>query len=313
MLFVGMTEGVVFSGFAIHSTLESMNAAVLWYGFFFALGTIAGSFINVAALRFRARSLSGRSFCLACGETLSWFELIPLASFFVQGGRCRACGSRISWQYPLVEFITGLVFVSVFWKNGLFDSSLFSYSVIQSSVVIGELLLWSLLIAIVLYDIRHKIIPDPFVCGFLTLAFLLLAFSYLQTYNLQLTTYNFLSGFLLAAPFAAVWFFSRGRAMGLGDAKLVLSFPWFVGFPLGVSAVVLGFWLGAFVAALGFLLRAARALFPFRALPALNAALARLTMRTELPLAPFLALGLFLAYLFGWDVTGLSLLLQPTN
>ncbi|MEK7208626.1 MAG: prepilin peptidase [Patescibacteria group bacterium] len=292
-----------------------MNAALLWYGFFFALGTIVGSFINAATLRFRVRSLRGRSFCPACGETLHWFELIPLASFFIQNGRCRACSSRISRQYPLVELTTGLVFAAIFWKHlpalvssGYSVIQLFSY---ESLVLVLELLVWSLLMAISVYDLRHKIIPDALVYGFLFFSFLVL----LSTSNFQLPTFNslnFWSGFLLAAPFAAVWFFSRGRAMGLGDAKLVLSFPWFVGLPLGVSAVVLGFWLGAFVAALGFLLKAASSFSLLRALPALNAALVRLTMKTELPLAPFLALGLFLVYVFGWDVTGLSLLLQPT-
>ncbi len=272
--------------------------------FAFIFGTLIGSFLNVVVLRYGSLRLSStRSMCFSCGKTLHWYELVPVLSFFVQRGRCRGCRGKISWQYPLVELLTGCVFAVVFWKY-LPLLSLFSYSVILSLVI--QLSIWALLIAIAVYDLRHKIIPDALVYTSALLSFLYL----LLTPNSQLTTLNFFGGPLLALPFAALWLFSRGRAMGLGDAKLILFFPWFVGFVHALSAVLIGFWLGAAVALALLLLKGIAAAAPASLCPTLKSKLRRLTMKSELPLAPFLILGLLIVYLFSIDVTGLSLLLQ---
>ena len=79
----------------------------------FILGTIIGSFLNVLILRYGKKDITGRSACPFCGKTLQWYELIPILSFIIQRGKCRLCESKISWQYPLVEFATGSIFVSV--------------------------------------------------------------------------------------------------------------------------------------------------------------------------------------------------------
>lgn len=273
---------------------------------FFILGTIVGSFLNVLVLRYGARTLRGRSSCGSCSKTLRWFELIPIASFFLQRGRCRGCKSRISWQYPLVELITGFVFAVVLWKT----PPLSSLSIFYIPYSIFHLIIWSLLIAIAVYDLRHKIIPNLFVYSFLTLSFLDFATRYPPVGGLHATPFlDFWSGPLLALPFAAVWFFSRGRAMGLGDAKLMLGFPWLVGLVPALSAVIIGFWLGALLALALLALKAAARAFPTRLAPHLNAQLKGLTMKSELPLGPFLVLGLFIVYLTGADVTGLEQLI----
>lgn len=120
--------------------------------FHFIFGTIVGSFLNVVVLRYNSSfSIYGRSGCPSCGKTLTWFELIPILSFFLQMGRCRVCGSRISLQYPLVEALTGVLFLFIFLK-GLPAAFTFYMFVISS-----------LLVAILVYDIRHKIIPDGLV------------------------------------------------------------------------------------------------------------------------------------------------------
>lgn len=250
----------------------------------------------MAILRYGARRLGGRSHCLVCGERLHWYELIPIASFLLQGGRCSSCGARISPQYPLVEFLTGSVFALVFFKESSVFSSL---SLLSTIYYLLTTLLWSLLIVIAVYDLRHKIIPDGAVYAVLSVALVL--------FCLRLVTDGFYphwwldaaGGLLLPLPFAALWFFSQGRAMGLGDAKLLVLFSWLLGFSYGLSALVLGFWFGAAVALALLLLSAA-----------LKSRFTRLTMKTELPLAPFLIAGLFAVYLTGLDVTGLSLLLS---
>src|SRR3989344_606823 len=82
--------------------------------FSFAVGAIIGSFLNVVSLRFNTGvGIGGRSKCMSCGTGLTWKELIPLVSFAAQKGSCRKCKSKISWQYPLVEFAAGAVFVLI--------------------------------------------------------------------------------------------------------------------------------------------------------------------------------------------------------
>ena len=256
-----------------------------WEGiiFFFLFGTIAGSFLNVLTLRHGASGLSGRSRCLSCGKTLAWSELIPLLSFFLQRRRCRGCKSRISWQYPLVELATGLIFALVFWKH-FSVLPLFSYSVIQLLVVCLELLLWSVLIALAVYDIRHKIIPNSFVYGLCFFSFLYLITSYFIFH----TSYflDFWGGPLLALALAAVWFFSHGRAMGLGDAKLALGLGWFLGLSLAFSAVVVAFWTGAIVG------------LCLIAFSKMRSARGNYGMKSEIPFALYLAFGAFLAFIF---------------
>lgn len=273
--------------------------------FFFLLGAIVGSFLNVLVFRSGVSSLSGRSRCLLCGKELQWFELIPLASFFLHGRRCRSCRSRISWQYPSVELLTGLVFAAIFWKE---SPSLFapnSSFILHASYLILLLAIWGALIAIAAYDLRHKIIPDVFVFSFVFLSFLYLLTSYFLLHTSLFI--DFWGGPLLALALASVWLLSRGRAIGLGDAKLVLGTGWFLGFVHGLSAFIIGFWLGALYALAALAARFVSSRVSF--CPSLRSRLKGLTMKTELPLAPFLIAGTLIVYLTGADVTGLGLLL----
>lgn len=278
--------------------------------FFSLFGSIVGSFLNVAVLRYGAKGLRGRSHCLSCGTLLRWFELLPVFSFLVQRGRCRGCKSRLSVQYPLVECTTGLVFAAAIWRNLQPTTyNLQPDSLLWWLVVGGELLVWSFLIALSVYDFKHKILPDGLMYGALASAFIIFALQ-LSTGAVPHPWLDGLGGLLFAAPFALLWLLSGGKAMGLGDAKLVLLFPWLLGFSRGLSALIIGFWIGAALAAGALLLKKTLSFLPSGRARAFQHALSRLGLKTELPLGPFLILGLFLVYLFGWDVTGLSLLLQ---
>jgi len=110
----------------------------------FLLGLAIGSFLNVLVLRFKTSSILGRSFCFSCGRTLRWHELIPVASFITLRGRCRACRAKISWQYPMVELLTGFAFLSLF-NLGL-EPAEFLFSAVFFSV----------LIFVAVYDWLHK-------------------------------------------------------------------------------------------------------------------------------------------------------------
>ena len=88
----------------------------------FVLGTIIGSFLNVVGLRWDDKNFGGRSMCPKCGKVLRWYELIPVLSFVVQQGKCRNCGAEISYQYPLIEIFTGLIFATVpLWTLPVFS------------------------------------------------------------------------------------------------------------------------------------------------------------------------------------------------
>lgn len=279
---------------------------------FFIFGTIIGSFLNVVILRYNTgATLRGRSRCFSCGKTILWYDLVPILSFLLLRGRCRFCRSTVSPQYPLVELASGFLFLGVFLRyfsaSPIPDFSilysLFSTLYLPFSI---DLFVFCLLLVIAVYDLTHKIIPDKMVFLFAVLSlgklFLSVPFSDLFRFPHLL---DLLAGPLLALPFCLLWLVSRGRWMGLGDGKLALGLGWFLGFSLGVSAVVLGFWLGAVVGlTLVALARLRRARFVPKFL--LNAGLKNLTMKSEVPFAPFLIAGFVIVYFFGIDVVGVG-------
>ncbi len=254
---------------------------------FFVLGLIIGSFLNVVVLRLNtSRSLGGRSACMSCLHTLSWYELVPLFSYLGLRGRCKICRTKISLQYPLVEFMTGLVFALLFYK---FNTLFFSPNSILLFVKYYAYYagMFSLLIVISVYDLKHKIIPDTLVFIFGLLAFLgMFIFFYPNIWN-------FLSGIFIALPFVLLWLVSGGRWMGLGDGKLALGLGWFLGISRAISAVTLGFWGGAIIG-IGLI-----------AWSKLAKNDKHYGMKTEIPFAVYLALGAFVAFIFNLNLFGL--------
>ena len=238
--------------------------------FVFILGAIVGSFLNVVILRYNTgRGIGGRSFCFSCGAIIRWFSLIPILSFIVQGGKCKECKSKISWQYPFVELITGLAFLSIFWTFG-FDNLAF------------YLFISALLIIIAVYDFKHKIIPDGVVYLLIVSALANLCYQYFFFGDTS-APWSLLTGAVLALFLAALWLYSNGEWMGLGDAKLVLALGWLLPPCLGVSAFVLAFWIGAVVGiALVLFVSLSKKVFGHR-----------VGMTSEIPFAPFLIIGFF--------------------
>ena len=119
----------------------------------FGLGLIIGSFLNVVILRLNTgRSIAkGRSACPRCSNTLSWYELIPVFSFLGLRGKCRSCKAPISFQYPLVELLSAIIFVLLYSKIFLVEG--FSFLTLLSFVFACTVA--SLLLVIFVYDIRH--------------------------------------------------------------------------------------------------------------------------------------------------------------
>lgn len=254
----------------------------LFYIIFFVLGSIIGSFLNVLVLRFNTglSFINGKSKCFSCGAYIEWYDLVPIISFLILGGKCRNCQSKISIQYPLVEFVTGLLFALAFWKIAEINV-----------VLILVLAILSLLVATSVYDLKHKIIPDEFVFSFCGLSLLLLLYN---TFISGLWGTDFLlslsAGPILFLFFFLFWFLSSGRLMGLGDAKLALGVGWFLGMVYGVSAIFLAFWIGAVVSLILILFQK------------LKISSRKFTMKSEIPFAPFIILGLLIEFFLQFDV-----------
>jgi len=241
---------------------------------FFVFGSIIGSFLNVVILRLNSgRTFKGRSECFSCGKKLSPAELIPILSFLTQNGRCRQCGSKISWQYPIVELITAVLFTLTYlYFEPISSGNLISF--------ILTLIIFSILTVIAFYDLRHKIIPSQ-------LSYLLVIFAFLFSISESRTFKweDLAAGPIFFAIFAAIWLISRGRWMGFGDAKLVLGIGLFLGLIKGVSALVLAFWIGAAVGICALFLSGKK-----------------ITMKSEIPFAPFLILGAILSFFLELDI-----------
>ncbi len=274
--------------------MEFYSTLILFFAGMF--GVIIGSFLNVVIYRFGSgMHVTGRSKCLSCGRTLTASMLVPLFSFLVMRGRCAYCDVKLSWQYPLVEVLTGALFILAAYKNNILGLNFSSW---HFAIFIGDALVWSLLLVVTVYDVKHRIIPDRFSLLFAIFAGLLLVLKshegmihlpYLPFLDGTPSWINWAAGPLLAAPFATLWFFSGGRGMGLGDAKLAWGIGWFLGFAGGVTAAIFAFWI-AFIPSVVLLFIRAK----------------HFTMKSEIPFAPFLVLGTLVVYAFEIDILSLT-------
>lgn len=230
----------------------------------FLLGLIVGSFLNCFIYRTETGQsfLKGRSFCPKCKHKLGVSDLFPVFSFLLLGGRCRYCKKKISWQYPLVELATGLLFLCLF----IFDFS-FLYFLIAPVLVV-----------VFVYDLKHYLIPEKAVYLAVAVAFLHIIF-YLRP--------DFLN-YLFAASGAGAFFFfivliSKGRWMGMGDISLAFLMGLVLGWPDILVALFLAFFMGAIIG-VGLILASKKSL------------------KSEVPFGPFLVLGTFIAIFYSQQI-----------
>ncbi len=214
----------------------------------FALGLAIGSFLNVFILRYSPedkffdwKRTKGRSHCPHCHKTLSWYELIPLASYMIQRGRCRVCQARLTVQYPLVELASALIFVFVpkIIQNFFFFTGT-KYTLLLSGSSAIWIIVFLLLLSAFIIDLRHYIFPNTanitiFILGILWVVLgselgvfsSVFGSSFLKQYGVALPSFSSIwLNHLLGAVAGSLFFFlivvlSRGKAMGMGDVKLI--------------------------------------------------------------------------------------------
>lgn len=198
--------------------------------FFFLFGITLGSFFNVVGLRVPKKMpfAYDRSFCPSCHKQLSWFELIPVFSFILQRGKCRTCQQKISLIYPIIELLTGLLFVLCYLMIG-----------IELELIIA-LLLISMLMIIFVSDITYMLIPNKVLLFFLPLFMMMRVIQPLDPWWSSIT-----GGTVAFILIALIIIVSKG-GMGAGDMKLF----GLLGIVLGLGKVLLTFFLASLLGAL---------------------------------------------------------------
>jgi leader peptidase (prepilin peptidase) / N-methyltransferase len=255
---------------------------IIAYILAFIFGTIIGSFLNVVILRLgTGRGLGGRSACATCAHSLSWYELVPVFSWVLLRGRCRVCRARISRQYPIVEVLMGVAGMYALYHALpvlLFTPVVFFVTFFLTVLVA------SLLMILVVYDIRHKILPSTILYPLVGLC---VASAFVATGGFVMPTlWNALSGVLLSLPLFLLFFFSRGRAIGFADCVLMLGLGYLVPFTSAILGFFLSYWL-ALAWTLPLLIRG------------------KLTRKSEIPFAPFIILAFVIVYMSGWGIYNL--------
>ena len=229
---------------------------LLIYLFLFIFGTAIGSFLNVLIDRLpKGRSINGRSKCDFCKKQLSGWDLIPVISFIILGGKCRYCHKKLSFYYPLVEVITGTIFVLIFnLKFLIFNQFLnlnnlifienFKFQISNLLSLLASLGIISCLIVIFFADLKYQIIPDS-----IQIIFFLLSTIYHLGSRISISQFpNFLvSGFLVMLPILFLWWVTKGKGMGFGDVKLAFNIGFLLGTKAGLLSLYFAFIVGAVI------------------------------------------------------------------
>ena len=220
-----------------------MDLFILIYTFI--LGTLIGSFLNVVVYRLpREESISfPPSHCPTCKKRLKLYDLFPIISYLGLRGKCRSCGSGISIRYPIVEGITGVLFLMTVYTFGL------SFETIQYIMIIG------LLIPIFLIDYEHYIIPDGLNLGiFIVAVFIVLIQIITGEKQWNEFLYHIL-GMVIGGGFFLFIAMVTNGAMGGGDIKIMAALGFLFGVKNTLLLMFLSFVLGGILSIILLLLK----------------------------------------------------------
>ncbi|QDP40749.1 prepilin peptidase [Radiobacillus deserti] len=243
-----------------------MTQSILSF-YFFILGIVLGSFYNVVGLRVPTKTFfqSQRSYCPSCSVSLRWFELIPVLSYIVQSGKCRHCTAPISKMYPLIEMLTGLLFLFCYVHIGI------------QPLLLEALLFVSLLIIITVSDLKYMLIPNRILLVFLPLFLLFVMWQPNPPWFSRL-----LGGGVGAGLILLVILFSKG-GMGAGDMKLF----GLLGLVLGLQNVLIAFFFSTIIGAI---------------ISGLLLIIGVIGRKDPFPFGPFIGMGALISYFYGNDI-----------
>jgi len=255
---------------------------------FFMVGLIIGSFLGAVNYRLKIAEdiVFQRSHCPKCKKQIRWYDNIPLLSFVVLWGKCRECEEKISWKYPAVELLTGLLYAAVAWKF-LGGWGFSSERILTGSDMI-DLAFWlftaTYLVLIFFHDLEFMLIPDAAVFPAIIITLFYQYWKYLQSPLGIADWRNPFFSSLIAAFAAALFFFaliwiSRGKWIGGGDVKLGFLAGMVVGWPKIIFVLFFAYMIGA-IASL------------------ILIGLKKKTWKSQIPFGPFIVAGVLIVMFF---------------
>ena len=238
---------------------------IILYIMIFLIGISIGSFLNVCIYRIPKKEdiVFERSHCMSCGNVLKWYELIPLFSFLVQGGKCRNCKTKLSVQYPLIELLNGLIYVWIFMAKGFQPESIL-FCICASVLIVISVIDWRT------YEI-------PFGCNIIIgILGIVRVFLHLAHW------YDYVIGFFVVSGlFLIIYWITKGRGIGGGDIKLMAA----AGLLLGWQNILLSLMIGSIAGSV------------------IHLALTKIQGKDRvLAFGPYLAFGIFISMLYGNDI-----------
>lgn len=258
--------------------LLPVELQIILGAFIFAAGICVGSFLNVCIYRIPLEQLIAfpPSHCPHCSSPLKPRDLIPVISYLLLKGKCRYCDAGISMRYPLVELLTGLVWLTVYLKFGFsIEAAAFIY-------------LFSILIAVFFIDIDHMIIPNGLVLAGLIGGLLVFVCNLFQPFSLYapakwyapLVGMVSASGVLFIVALIGLLIYKNDGAMGMGDVKIFMPIGLFLGWKLALLSLFLSIMAGGIISIF---------LLVFRIKD----------RKSAIPFGPYIILGTFIAVFFG--------------
>lgn len=235
---------------------------ILFYIFAFLYGIVIGSFLNVCIYRIPQKEsvVAVGSHCMSCQRRLAWYDLFPLFSFLVLRGRCRYCKAKLSWQYPLVEALNGVLYIVVIAVHGMNVESVL-YCLLTSALLVLSII-----------DYRTLEIPLPVNIAILAVGIVHAAVDYSNILR-------YVIGFFSASLFLLLCLIlTRGRGIGGGDIKLMAVAGLCLGWQNIVLALVVGCVVGSVIQCI---------------------IIAVTKNKTKFAMGPYLSLGIFTAMLWG--------------
>ncbi|UYL08967.1 prepilin peptidase [Bdellovibrio sp. SKB1291214] len=247
---------------------------LFYYGVFFLFGALFGSFGNVVIYRLpREESIvKPRSYCYSCKKQVAWYDNIPILSWFILGGKCRNCGAKFSFRYPLVELIMATLFALAYHYAGL------SWDLLEYLIFIFGLVVCTFI------DLDHMILPDEFTLSGIVIGLVGAALNPHREFLDSLYGVLMGGGFLWGMAYL-YWIFTKQEGMGGGDIKLL---AW-IGALLGWKAIPFVIMSSAIIGSVVGLVAARKQ---------------KAGLKTIIPFGPYLAFAAVL-YLFGGQTIAL--------